>query len=155
MIKDTIISQTKNPSECESREELRNSVNQHRFDVANVMDMLGEHIRETGELHDWTKVDFFDDFYRDSIERISNPNFKERDWFDIHCNYEGHHLNSKVPEDVDLFNVLESIVDCIVTAKSQGKELNPYFLIIRRDVLKKAYWNTVRKLDDSIVLKED
>lgn len=127
---------------------------QHKKDVGLVLANIGKYIKEKGECHDWTKVEFFDNFAKDCLERKDTMDFKQRDWYHIHTTKERHHLNASCPEDVDLFDVLEMIVDCIIAGKTRTGEVNKYFLILKEDMLEKAYWNTVKKINDSVIVKD-
>ncbi len=154
MIEKVNITETKNLKGLQDSDEIFMSILYHQDNIKKVMRMISEHILDVGDVHDWTKLDYFDEFYNDCFERRYNPVFSNREWYNIHCKFERHHLNSKIPDDVDLFDVLESIVDCIVTAKSQNIKVNPFFLLLRDDVLQEAYWNTIKKLEDNIILSE-
>lgn len=152
MLKKVTVFQTDNPEEgYADKEKLFKDVEQHRKDVAKVMDMISDHIHDIGVRHDWTKVQYFDDFARDTLERQDTPDFKEREWYKIHTEYERHHINSRIPEDVDLFDILECIVDCIVAGKTRSGSVNHDFLVLPQSVINDAYWNTVKKIEDNII----
>ena len=155
MLKEITVKKTNNPQDgYTDKDKLYQEVEQHREDVAKCMYMLANHLCEIGEKHDWTKIEYFDDFAKDTLERLTTPEFKKRDWYNIHCNKERHHLNSKIPTDVDLFDVLESICDCIIAGKTRSGEVNPFFLILKKGILEKAYWNTVDKISENIKVEE-
>lgn len=151
-----IVKNTSNPNEGYSdKEVLKNDTIQHQKDVANVLSMIAEHLKQIGSKHDWTKIEYFDDFANDTLERLDTPDFKSREWYKIHTTLERHHINARVPSDVDLFDVLEMIVDCLVAGETRGVDFNPYFLILKSGVLDKAYWNTVWKIKDNIIMSEN
>ena len=151
MLNEITVKKTFDPQDgYTDRESLYCDVEQQREDVAKCMYMLANHLCDIGEKHDWTKIEYFDDFAKDSLERLTTPNFKNRDWYNIHCSKERHHLNSKIPTDVDLFDVLESICDCIIAGKTRNGTVNPFFLILKNGILEKAYWNTVEKISKNI-----
>ena len=153
MLRDVDIVKTGNPEEGYSdKEELFNDVLQHKKDVSECMDMLSEHIHEIGENHDWTKVEFFDEFANDTLERLDTPDFKERDWYNIHCNFERHHINAFVPDDVDFFDLLEFISDCLIAGKTRSGDVNYDVFNIDENIILKSYFNTVAKIDNHLKL---
>ena len=155
MLQEITVKKTLDPDKgYTDKEQLLRDIYQHREDVSKLMNMFAMHLITCGENHDWTKIDFFEDFSNDTLERLTTPEFKERDWYQIHCTYERHHLNAKAPDDVDLADVLEMICDCLVAGVTRNGSFNPYFLILRDGLLEKAYWNTVQKLKDLIIVAE-
>ncbi len=155
MLQTVRVIKTDNPENgYNDKDKLLKDVVQHREDVSSVMDMISEHLQDIGMEHDWTKIAYFDDFARDTLERQDTPDFKDREWYNIHTEYERHHINSRIPVDVDLFDVLECIVDCIVAGKTRSGTVNHDFLILPQSVINNAYWNTVKKIEDSVVVSE-
>lgn len=53
---------------------------------------------------------------------------------------ERHHLNDSVPDDVNLVDVLEMVIDCTVAGLARSGEV--YDITIPEDVIKKAIDNT-------------
>ena len=76
--------------------------------------------------------------------------FKTTAWWDNHRNISRHHLNMPdgVPVDVDLVDVIEHIVDCVMAgaARSDKGTAGIYEIKIAPDVLTRAVANTVDKL---------
>lgn len=156
MIKKIKVNKTSNPDNgYTDKKELYNDTVKHRQDVEALMQSMADYLIQKGGLHDWSKIDFFDEFANDCLERLTTPEFKNREWYHIHTTMERHHLNTSCPDDVDLFDVLEMIGDCIIAGKTRSGEVNPYFLILKNGLLDKAYWNTVKKIEDAVILKED
>lgn len=138
----------------DNRCELLKDVLLHQGHVREVMNVLAFKLEEAGFHHDWTKIEYFDNFYEDVILRSSELDFKKRGWYDIHIGEERHHLNASKPEDVNLLDVLEFIVDCIVAGKSRSGKVNYSFLEFdNKDLLEIAYWNTVDLVDGLVELK--
>lgn len=149
------IKKTSNPDYgYTDKKELYDDTLQHQTDVNNVMEALSEVLIERGKIHDWTKIDYFEDFAKDTLERLDTPDFKSREWYKIHTTKERHHINANVPDDVDLIDVLECVVDCVCAGKSRSGEVNKNFLELKPGVLEKAYWNTIDKLINNIMVKE-
>lgn len=126
----------------------------HILDVENVMNMICSHLEDIGENHDYTKLKYFDEFKQDVLGRIEQPNFEEREWYNIHTKYERHHINSVEPEDVNLFDIMEMIVDCIVSGKSRNGEVKSDFLMLDDGILERAYWNTIKEISKYIKIKD-
>lgn len=73
------------------------------------------------------------------------------EWYQLHVNSERHHLLSRCPEDVNLLDVVEMIVDCVCAGKTRSGEVRD--LEISTDILEKALKNTVKLVDDMTVVK--
>lgn len=61
---------------------------------------------------------------------------------------ERHHLNDSVPEDVNLIDVLEMVIDCTVAGLARSGSV--YDITIPEDVLKKAIDNTKQMIIDNV-----
>lgn len=127
----------------------------HADEVEKMMSNIGAYMEEIGEWHDWTKFKYFDEFKNDCLERLSTPEFKKREWYNIHTIKERHHVNANCPADVNLFDILEMIVDCGVAGKSRSGEVNFKFLELNEGILENAYWNTVQLICDKIVIDDE
>lgn len=135
------------------------------FDVANIL-----HIRDVNALvvsfaqemikrvnrHDWTKINepyatmFYDDM-KANIESGKAP-FDEMEWFKHHVNNERHHLKDRVPDDVDLIDVIEMLADCVSAGMTRSG--NVYEIKIPDSVLQKAVSNTVKKMIDAVEIED-
>lgn len=156
MLFDVKVKKTSNPDNgYEDKDDLFMDTLNHSDDVQNTMYMLASHLEDIGDWHDYTKFKYFDEFAKDCLERLTTPEFKKRDWYNIHTTQERHHINARVPEDVNLFDVLEMIVDCIVAGKTRSGFVNKDFLNIPDEVLREAYWNTVDEITNHIIFDED
>lgn len=149
-----VVKKTENPEYgYNSKEQLLRDTNQHRQDVGKVLGELSLYLFERGVAHDWSKLAFFEQFSQDTLERQDTPDFKSRPWYKIHTIKERHHVNANVPEDVDLIDLLEMIVDCVVAGKTRSGEVNNDFLILKDNILEDAYWNTVKKITDTVIVE--
>ena len=150
------IKQTNNPEYgYESKEQLYLETEQHKMDVARLMSFIALELNEIGYNHDWTKIQYFDQFAKDTLERQDTPDFKSRDWYKIHTKEERHHLNANTTKDVDLLDVLEFICDCVVAGKARTGRVEKKYLELSGDILKKAFWNTVNKIIDEVQVEKD
>lgn len=137
-----------------SKNELLIETQKHRNDVFRVISFLAMSLIEVGYDHDWTKIEYFDQFAQDTLERQDTTDFKSRPWYNIHAKDERHHLNAYLQDDIDFLDVLEFIVDCVVAGKARSGRVNKKFLELSGETLKKAYWNTVNKLIDEIEVEK-
>lgn len=135
-------------------EKFQEANNDHIWDVRRVMDAIAGMIDDIAESHDWTKKDQEEKFYADFMDTVNNgSNFVEGEWYKFHVEAERHHLLSRCPDDVDLLDVIEMIVDCVCAGKTRSGEVRP--LEISDDILKRAVANTVKLVDDITVVKGD
>lgn len=133
-------------------EQFQEANNSHIADVGNVMITLSEKLKENGCKHDWTKKSEERMFYRDFLATMNDgADFVSGEWYQLHVNTERHHLLSKCPDDVNLLDVIEMIVDCVCTGKTRSGEVRD--LEISTDILEKALKNTVKLVDDMTVVK--
>ncbi|NCA91994.1 hypothetical protein EOM82_01905 [bacterium] len=104
--------------------------------------------------HDKTKLQRLGLFTRALMTNFDKDVITEEYWKEVHFAEERHHLNDRVPDDVDLLDVLEMLCDCVCAAKARsGKITMP--IEISADVLLKAVDNTVKLLDENVeVLNE-
>lgn len=123
------------------------ATNEHIIGVKNAFYWLTERGREQVDNHDHTKLEYLAMFTR-YLQKLGQGKGKEPDdirginfFKDIHAVKERHHLNDHVPEDVNLLDVLEWIVDCSVAGLQRSGDIHP--LTIPNDVLQSAVKNTV------------
>ena len=135
-------SRTADPNKHISFEEFSKSTDMHREDVLNTMNELARLIQEAGKNHDWTKKEKEKEFYEQfTASKEKGFNFKESKWYKYHATTERHHLNSNVPKDVNLIDVLEMIADCCCAGMARSG--NVYDLELPDEVLQNAFQNTV------------
>lgn len=133
-------------------EQFQEANNSHILDVTNVMLQISGKLKENGCKHDWTKKSEEKMFYSDFIEAMTGGiDFVSGDWYQLHVNTERHHLLSRCPEDVNLLDVIEMIVDCVCAGKTRSGEVRD--LEISTDILEMALKNTVKLVDDMAVVK--
>lgn len=137
-----------------SKKELLESSKQHITDVQQALEYMCGILRDKGQKHDWTKIEFMDEFYNNFkfIQDGNKSDFKKLNWYQQHINKERHHLNDKCPDDVDLFDVLEKIADIVMAGLARTGEV--YDDKISNKVLQKAYKNTIDKLKNITTVKD-
>ncbi|MBQ6219960.1 MAG: hypothetical protein IJH63_00675 [Methanobrevibacter sp.] len=150
------VTRTNDPEKgYETKKQLREDTEQHIYDVGSVLRAMGYELAKRADEHDWSKLEYFDEFAKDTLEREDTPDFKQRNWYKIHTTKERHHINARVPEDVNLFDLLELISDCVVAGKTRSGSVNDDFLVIPQKVLNNAYWNTVKLVKENVELYEE
>lgn len=134
-----------------TKEELLYNSEQHIGDVRQAMRYFAERLLATAEKHDWTKIDGIDQFHQDFQQvQQHGGNFKELPWHRRHVTEERHHLTNRVPDDVNLFDVLERIADITMAGMARSGSVFPDSL--PPDVLVKAYQNTIELLKKEVVV---
>ena len=156
VLESILVDSLKDPEEgYDNKKQLYQDTQKHRTDVHKMMKNIGEYLTVKGYFHDWSKIEYFNSFAKDTLERKDTPDFKSRPWYYIHTTVERHHVNANVPEDVDLFDILEMITDCTIAGVTRTGEVDEKFLEIPDEVLIESYWNTVRKIKEKILLKDN
>ena len=115
------------------------------------MRYFAECLLRVADKHDWTKIDGIDQFHKDfqQVQQHSG-NFKELPWYRRHVSEERHHLTDRVPDDVNLFDVLEWVADTTMAGMARSGSVFPDSL--PPDVLVKAYQNTIELLKKEVVV---
>jgi len=131
-----------------SKEQLLESSKQHRADVAKGFDYFIDMMKEQSYQHDWDKLAEIDNFYSDFI-----TNFQKTDWWDNHRKVNRHHLlvDDGVPSDVNLIDVLDMVIDCVMAGMGRSGDVYP--IEIKPGILMTAFNNTVELLKEQIVVK--
>lgn len=141
---------TRSADRLVTTEELTASTEQHIDDVRRGMEYVAKLCREAGKDHDWTKLRYMPSFY-EQFSRAQKTGVWGNGWYDkIHTIQERHHLNDRVPKDVNLIDVLEHIVDCVMAGKARAGEFKPDLL--GAGVLERAYMNTQKMISDAVVV---
>lgn len=120
-----------------SKEQLCDSSIEHRDDVVKGFEFFIRMMSRQALLHDHDKISDIDGFHEDF-----KTGFEKTDWWDKHRKINRHHLLQEdgVPEDVNLIDVLDLIVDCTMAGMARTGEIYP--ITISDDVLKRAFENT-------------
>lgn len=145
-------SQTADTRTCDwskvTKEQLKASSLQHIGDVEKGMDFFRELLDVAAERHDFDKLTDLDGFHHDF-----QTGFKQTDWWDNHRKVNRHHLLQEdgVPKDVNLVDMLEMIVDCVMAG--MGRSGSVYPLDISPEVLMTAFQNTVELLKNQIIVE--
>ena len=134
-----------------SKDLLLDNTLSHIEDVQHWGYVIADLLKKQVLNHDHTKVDHIDEFYQDFTSGKKDQNFKDSPWWQIHKT-ERHHLNDSVPEDVNLIDVLEMVIDCTCAGLARSGEV--YDITIPEDVLKQAINNTKQLIIDNTEVVE-
>ena len=131
-----------------TKEQLLESTCQHIGDVSRGLDFFRNLLKKAADVHDMDKKSGIDHFHSDFI-----TGFKQTGWWDNHRKITRHHLTAEdgIPKDVNLIDVIEMIVDCVMAG--MGRTGTVYPLTINPDVLKRAVDNTVELLKSQIIVE--
>jgi len=130
-----------------SKEKLLQSSKQHIYDVSLGMNMIAHDIIDAGHIHDHTKLTGINQFHKDF-----KTGFESTIWWENHQVEERHHLAQHVPEDVDLVDVIEFMVDGIMAGMARSGEYRKEEL--PEGLLQKAFDNTVKKFLEHIEVQD-
>ena len=124
-----------------TKETLEASSVSHIHDVYMALRHFQELLEERARLHDWDKIENLDGFHSDFTS-----GFKSTVWCDEHRKINRHHIDKEdgVREDVNLVDVLEHIVDCVMAG--MGRSGSVYAVKLPDALLQKAVKNTVDQL---------
>ncbi|MBR2256321.1 MAG: hypothetical protein IJ899_03065 [Blautia sp.] len=138
-------------------EEFMQANTSHIVDVANLMQICAHELIDRSCRHDWTKLEepYRTMFYKDLCATIRGEmNFTDGEWSKLHyTELERHHLSRHVPDDVDLFDVIEMLCDCVCAGKARNEE-ELYLPKIDPEVLNRAFQNTFQKLAECVEVKD-
>lgn len=133
------------------------SINKEHIDnVRYVMQAIADEIIAAGRDHDYTKIrdQYKGDYYVDLCNSIENGvDFSSTEWRRNHFQLERHHLNEHCPDDVNLVDIIESIVNTIV----ENCEINGTYgtVSVNNSMLLNALNNTIAKIKNYIKIKTE
>lgn len=128
-----------------TKDTLLSSSFQHIEDVRFGLEFFIEKMQRARDVHDHDKISDIDGFHRDFI-----TGFEQTTWWDNHRKVNRHHLleTDGVPADVNLIDVLDMIVDCVMAGMARSGSVYP--LEIKPEVLQAAFENTVALLKENV-----
>lgn len=128
---------------------LRSDTVKHIKDVSAGLKFIADQINDRGKHHDHTKIEHMDDFY----SALTSGKVKESEWYKTHITEERHHLKSNVPDDVNLIDVIEHLVDCTMAGLTRSGEI--YDVDIPAETLVLAMNNTVELLKKNTTVVDE
>ena len=145
---------TRTAKEGVTKDVLEQNTLPHIDDVQRVGFLIADLLKKQVLKHDYTKLKYMDEFYQDFTSGKQGKEFKELSWWKKHMT-ERHHLKDSVPEDVNLIDVLEMVIDCTVAGLARGGSADKIYPIeIPADVLNKAIENTKQLIIDNTELSD-
>ena len=132
-----------------TKQTLYDSSVQHIKDVRKGCAFLKSRIDAAALRHDFDKLAEIAWFHEDFI-----TGFKQHTWWDNHRKLNRHHLLEAdgVPADVNLIDVLDMIVDCVMAGMARSGSVYP--LTLSPDVLMRAFNNTVELLKSNVKVRD-
>jgi hypothetical protein len=130
-------------------EQLKASSEMHIKDVRNGLAFFGGQLQGAGILHDLDKLSNLSGFHADFL-----TGFKQTGWWDEHRKLNRHHLNAAdgVRADVNLIDVMEFLVDCVMAGMARSGSV--YELKLPDELLRNAFANTVKLLIENVEVKQ-
>lgn len=137
-----------------NKEELISGTKQHISDVQKALSWFASKLKDAGEKHDWSKLEYIDEYYDNFNKSQIDKKYKFKDgtWFNKHIQ-ERHHLTDRCPDDVNLIDVLERVSDICMAGMARSGYI--YDDTLSGEILKKAYSNTIKMLTAEIVVEDD
>jgi hypothetical protein len=120
----------------------------HIDHVSQGLNYIADLLVDAGNRHDNTKLSNMEEFHK----AVESGCTRKSKWYRMHIRKERHHL-SKPPEDVNLVDVLEHIVDCVMAGTARHEDI--YDVPLSNEILQKAYKNTFELVKSQIVVKEE
>jgi len=155
ILKDSSNGDSRTSKKNPSLSEIREAVEIHINDVDKALNFWMDLLNERKGVHDYTKLENFDNEYGFLVsEGVKDEVFLKSEWWHKHITKERHHLQFYTPSDVNLIDVLELISDRVVAQKGRTGKINKDYLEIDINILKDAYWNTIKLLDDKTCKQE-
>ena len=124
-----------------TQETLYRSSVQHIRDVQAGLAFLARMMEKAGREHDHDKLSAIDAFHADF-----RTGFAQTAWWDRHRKLNRHHLTEAdgIPPDLNLVDVLDHIVDCVMAGMARSGSVRP--LALPDDLLQRAFQGTVALL---------
>lgn len=127
-------------------ETLLASSHSHINDVRAVFEYFVHRLRRASTVHDFDKVQNIQAFH----QAFTSGAIMNSPWLAEHKRINRHHLNDPagVPEDVNLFDVLDYIADCVAAGMARSGKVWP--LDASPELLVKAFHNTVNEVKSKV-----
>jgi hypothetical protein len=133
-----------------TKEQLLKSSIQHIADISAGLEFFRQKLVDQAMIHDHDKISDIDGFYADF-----RTGFKQQEWWNNHRQVNRHHLTAEdgIPADVNLIDVLDFIVDCVMAGMARSGSVYP--LALPPELLERAFQNTVELLKANVVLSAE
>ena len=151
-IKKSPSADTRTATHAVTKEELLESTLMHISDVQKALSWFANKLIEAGSIHDHTKINDIDGFYKLAQAGFKDEDFRAGDWFKKHVTTERHHLTDHCPDDVTLIDVMERVADMVSAGLARSGSV--YEDDLDPAILRKAYINTINLLKEQIEVEE-
>jgi len=130
------------------KETLLSSSEQHIRDIAQGMGFFCDMLIQASMRHDHDKITGINQFHEDFV-----TGFKQTKWWDNHRKVNRHHIEKGdgVPDDVNLIDVIEHIVDCVMAGMARSGSVRE--VTADPKILSRAFKNTVDLLMQNVEVK--
>lgn len=134
-----------------SEADVKEDTLRHRQAVIDVGSFICDKIKEQFKEHDWTKLGAFLPQFTDGLNKgFDSKEFS--DWYNVHVSTERHHLKSFVPDDVNIIDLLEMLIDCVCAGKARTGDVYP--MELSNELLQKVVSNTFEYLKSIVEAKD-
>ena len=116
----------------------------HRSDVQRGCAFIADKLIKAGIDHDHSKIERF------GTDEEPTTDYREGKWHKAHVAAERHHLHANCPDDVNLIDIIEMLVDCTMAAMARKGQYK--HVLVDTDILQRAYENTVKLLLNEITI---
>lgn len=154
LIEESKTADTRSANVVVTEKMLYDSSVQHINDVGKAINFMRDTLEEIAMLHDYTKLEGIKQFHADfELTQKTKCDFTKLQWYQRHISEERHHLDQKVPSDVNLFDVLERIADIVMAGMGRTGSVYPDKL--PSEVLERAYQNTIELIKNNTEVKSE
>lgn len=131
-----------------TKEQLLASSVQHIGDIRAGLQFFTDMLAAQASIHDHDKISDIDGFHADF-----STGFAQKGWWDNHRRVNRHHLtmDDGIPADVNLIDVLDFIVDCVMAGMARSGSV--YGLHLPPELLDRAFQNTVTLLKSNVTVE--
>ena len=123
---------------------------EHVKAVQQALEYCARVIINISQNHDITKFSAAQMFYNDMRKTLDDgADFVKGEWYQTHIRAERHHPMSYCHEDINLFDILEMVCDCVCAGLARSGEVRE--TIISDDILQKAVKNTAKLIESNCI----
>lgn len=138
-----------------TKEKLLDDNEKHIAAVCQSLNFIIEQIQNRSEKHDYTKIKYIDQLYKDSLTVQKNPeiDFKSLKWYNLHCKLERHHIKNDTLNNINLIDVIELVADVVVSGIARSGKIKEEYLDINPKLLQEAVYNTAELIEENITFQ--
>ena len=123
---------------------------EHVNSVQQALEYCASIMMKMSQNHDITKFSAAKMFYDDMRKTLDGgADFVKGEWYQTHIRAERHHPMSYCHEDINLFDILEMVCDCVCAGLARSGEVRE--ITISDDILQKAVKNTAKLIESNCI----